>query len=422
MNVTDKIIYLCVGLLLAVPGFSHSARAQQASAAAGVNNVMVIPAGRYDAIDASDRFLIQLCRGADECARRREDLKAFARAYQGLSIGFGQIDLATHTEYDAMRKQALAESDAAAARAPAQTGAGQPHVDGDTTITAIPHAQERRGYFDTCPGGGPDAVTYVLKNGGADLIEGIICTAPELERFLKQNADVSASGTVSFATPEAYARAALAQRLEAVTKPSMVTVWTTHAGKRSGVGPGFVVGLDKAGNCEIATASHVTDEELAQFEVTMANGQSYLARKAIDKREREVAIVTALVPADACKPLKIASAQAVAGQQVFMGTMALPEHFDPRAPRWTRGPSDNIGVVTAVQPFAALPGLVSRYQVGQDTVFEGIQGYKADSGTPGVNVDGQVVSMAFVTQEGGGVILAVPARFISEALDELHRQ
>jgi hypothetical protein len=422
MNIVTKVVYLSAGLALAVPGFSAPALAQQANAAASGANVMVIPPERYEAIDAADRFLIQLCRGVDECARRREDLKAFARAYLGRSIGFGQIDLDKHTAYDGMRKQAIAESDAAAAKAGPHVGDGQTHVDGDTTVTSIPHSQERRGYFNTCSGTGPDAVTYILKTGGPDLTEGIICTAPELERFLQQNVGVSAAGSVSFATPDAYSRAALAERLEALTKPSMVTVWTTHAGKRSGVGPGFAVGFSKAGTCEIATASHVVDEELAEFEVTMANGQSYPATKALDKREHEVSIITATVPAEACQPLKFAAVPAAVGQQVFMGTMALPEQFDPRAPRWTRGPSDNLGLVTAVQPFAALPGLASRYQLGQDTVFEGIQGYKADSGTPGVNVDGEVVSMSFVTQEGGGVILAVPARFITEALDELHRR
>lgn len=387
------------------------------------NNVMVIPPGRYEAIDAAHRFVIQLCRGTEECARRREDLKVFARSYSNQTIGFGQINLDTHTEYDAQRKVERAKSQEAAeaaAKAGSRATVGQPHVNGDTTITAIPSTLEPRGYFDTCPGKSPDAVTYVLKADSDYLTEGLICTPQELERFIKQNTDVSALGSVSYGTPDAYARAAVAERLEALTKPSMVTVWTTHAGKRSGVGPGFAVGIDKAGNCEISTANHVTDEELAAFEVTMANGQSYPARKMLDKREREVAILTVAVPADACKPLKFAATPVAVGQQVFMGTMPLPEHFDPRVARFTRGPSDTIGEVTAVQPFAALPGLDSRYQLGQEVVFEGIQGYKGDSGNPCVNGDGELVSMAFVTQAGGGVTLAVPARFIREALDELH--
>ncbi len=107
---------------------------------------------------------------------------------------------------------------------------------------------------------------------------------------------------------------------------------------------------------------------------------------------------------------------------MFMGTLPLPEHFDPRAARWTRGSSDKIGLVTAVHPFTALPGLNSRYQLGQEVIVEGIQGYKADSGTPGVNINGELVSMSFVTQEGGGITLAVPARIIVEALSELHRR
>ncbi len=421
-------LYLVAALAAALFGVNTNAFAQQTVAQSGAlsaapagNIVMVIPPGRYEAIDASDRFLIQLCRGVEECTRRREDLKAFARAYPGGRIGFGQIDLDKHTEYDAMRKAAIAASDEAATRNGAQSGTGQPHVDGDTTITAIPHTQEQHGYFDTCPAVGPDSVTYVLKSASPDLTQGVICTAPELELFLKQNADISAAGSVSFATPDAYERAMLAERLESLTKPSMVTVWTTHAGKRSGVGPGFVVSIDKSGNCEIVSASHVTDEELAEFEVTMSNGQSFKAAKVLDKREQEVAVLTAAVPAEACKPLKFATAPVAVGQPVFMGTLPLPEHFDPRAARWTRGPSDNIGLVSAVQPFTALPGLNSRYQLGQEVIVEGIQGYKADSGTPGVNLNGEVVSMSFVTQEGGGITLAVPAHIIVEALAELHR-
>lgn len=421
MKLTHQaIVCLCLAFSAVTGVFAGSAFAQQANPAAAAGaTVMVIPPGRYEAIDATENFLIQLCRGTEECSRQREDLKAFARAYSPQSIGIGQIDLNLHTEYDGMRKASIAASKEAAKAAP-QNGAGQSFVSGETTVTPIPQSTEKRGYFNTCDGSGPNAVTYVLKNGSPDLTEGVICTAQELERFVKQNTNVSAVGTVGYATSEDYARAALAERLETLTKPSMVTVWTTHAGKRSGVGPGFVVGIDKAGNCEISTASHVTDEELAEFEVTIANGQTYPARKVLDKREREVAILTVSVPADACKPLKFAETPVVVGQQVFMGTMPLPEHFDPRAARFTRGPSDTIGQVTAVQPFAALPGLDSRYQLGQEVVFEGIQGYKGDSGNPCVNNDGELVSMAFVTQAGGGVTLAVPARFVREALDELH--
>lgn len=244
----------------------------------GSTHVDVIPPGRYEGIDSADRYLIQLCRGTEQCSRLREDLKAFARAYPGQRIQFGQIDLDSHTEYDAKRKSELAQARAAAesaAKAGPQSGIGQSHVDGDTTVTPIAPTFERRGYFNTCSGTSSDAVTFVLKSDSADLTEGVICTAQELERFVQQNANVSASGAVSYATPEAYERAKLADRLDALTKPSMVFVWTTHAGKRSGgVGPGFAVSIDKAGNCEISTVSHVTDEEFAGFEVTMSNGQS----------------------------------------------------------------------------------------------------------------------------------------------------
>jgi len=392
----------------------------------GSTHVDVIPPGRYEGIDSADRYLIQLCRGTEECSRLREDLKAFARAYPGQRIQFGQIDLDSHTEYDAKRKSELAQARAAAesaAKAGPQSGIGQSHVDGDTTVTPIAPTFERRGYFNTCSGTSSDAVTFVLKSDSADLTEGVICTAQELERFVQQNANVSASGAVSYATPEAYERAQLADRLDALTKPSMVFVWTTHAGKRSGgVGPGFAVGIDKAGNCELSTVSHVTDEEFAGFEVTMSNGQSYPAKKVLEKREREISILTAAVPAEACKPLKIADEPAKAGSQVFMGTLPLPEHFNPSSARWTRGRSDNIGHVREVKPFAALPGLDSRYALGQEVVVESIQGYRGDSGNPGVNLNGELVSMSFVTQQGGGVTLAVPARFIKETLDELHRQ
>ncbi|MBS2004507.1 MAG: trypsin-like peptidase domain-containing protein [Cyanobacteria bacterium SZAS LIN-5] len=393
----------------------------------GSTHVAVIPPGRYEQVDAADRYLIQLCRGTEQCSRLREDLKAFARAYPGQRIQFGQIDLDLHTEYDAKRKSDFAAAKAefeAKAKAGLQNNLGKSHVDGDTTVTPIAPTFEQRGYFDTCPATGPTAVIFVMKRSDSpDLSEGVICSPQELEGFIQQNANVSASGAVSYATPEAYERAKLADRLDALTKPSMVFVWTTHAGKRSGgVGPGFAVGIDKAGNCEISTVSHVTDEEFAGFEVTMSNGQSYPAKKVLDKREREISILTAAVPAEACKPLKIADEPAKAGSQVFMGTLPLPEHFNPSSARWTRGPSDNIGQVSEVKPFAALPGLDSRYALGQEVVVENIQGYRGDSGNPVVNLNGEVVSMSFVTQQGGGVTLALPARFIKEALDDLHRQ
>lgn len=454
-----KIICLAAALAFCGPAFADG----ELPIAAPAGTVMVIPDGRYEATNTAPNYLVQLCRGTDECARRREDLKAFAQAYAGKPIGFGQIDLNQHHEYAQMREADLkaaaevaakkAAEEETAKKAPPKASwvdraqgafaaithlfgttdpspqAAPPVAAGETQITAIPSSLEPSGYFDSCKGSSPDAVTYVLKtDDNPDLTEGIICTAAELEKFIHAGAqEISANGTPTYSSQPFYDRAALAERLEVLTKPSMVTIWQTYDGQHTGIGPGFVVGINKAGNCEIVTANHVTTldspkDSYAGLEVTMANGQTYPTTIALEKRERELTILTATVPADACKPLKIAEKPATVGEQVFMGTLPLPEHFDATLPRWTRGPSDNIGAITEIKPFAALPGLHSRYQEGLETLVEGIQGYKADSGTPGVNVNGEVVSMVFLTPERGGITLAVPARFIVEALEELHRQ
>jgi hypothetical protein len=74
-----------------------------------------------------------------------------------------------------------------------------------------------------------------------------------------------------------------------------------------------------------------------------------------------------------------------------------------------------------------LPNRQAHYQVGQDMVVMNVQAYPGDSGAPALIMpegakEPAVVGVNFITQERGGITLAVPSRFVIEALDELHRK
>ncbi len=461
---------------------SHDAHVRSNTVISRPNTVMKIPAGRYEAIDAAEHILIQLCKSKEECAVRFEDLKAFRDTYAGIDIQFAQINLAEHKVYADMLKQAEAAKAAEAAKdaakpvspampgsAPASPGSAsvldgkvdpKTGVDPKTvvdkqTVTEIQGSTTPRGLFDTCKGDGPDAVTYLLKTGGPDLNVGIICSAAELERFISKYGEISPDqkyiqehGAPTFSTKPFYDLALFAMRMDEESKKSMATVWLKHGGQRDGVGSGFSAGVDAAGRCEIVTANHVTDDRQATVEVTLANGHTYPATIALEKPSLELTILKVAGvenPHEACKPLKIAQDTVSADQPVFMATIPLPDYIDDKehpefneiqtaaltremlAERWTRGASDNMGLVTEVKHFSPLPKRQARYQVGQDVVILDIQGYQADSGTPDLILrDGakepEVIGVNFITQERGEITLAVPSRFVIEALDELHRK
>jgi S1-C subfamily serine protease len=386
------------------------------------NTVMKIPAGRYEAIDNAEHILLQLCQGKEQCAVRFTDLQAFREGYAGRNLLFGQIDLAEHHEYAAMRAaREDVDRQAAKSTTPGKTQEGQ---DG-TIVTQIAPPDKGRGYFDTCQASNPNAVTYVLKTELPDLIEGVICSAEELQEFVARNVDgLRPQGKASFATDDVHDLALKALRLDEATKPSMVTVFTRQGLANITPGSGFVVGV-RGDTCEIATSYHVTEGQGAKIFVTLADGSKHAASVALAKPGRELTILNVSVGENAqtaCKPLAIGEDDSSSGQLAFMGTIPLPAEFNPLAERWTRGVPDNIGVVTEVKSFAPLPGLVTPYEVGQDVFVESIQGYPADSGSPAVDGDARVIGLNFSTKTRGGVTLVVPARFLREALAELHAQ